>query len=96
MMLSWGSSRWGNADRIRPLMRCDGVNAVGHVGVVSHSTDIRGLLLTVVSISLWIGWSSVCDNKDFPRIFFKMFLAMPTSLSYNPPTLLIVSECVSI
>ena len=29
IMLSSGSSRWGNVDTIRPLMRCDVVNAVG-------------------------------------------------------------------
>ena len=84
MLFSW-SPRWGNVDRIRPLMRCDGVNAVGDVGVVSLSTYVRCLLLTVVSVSFRIVWSSVCVGKAFPRIFFSMFLTIPTSLPYNPP-----------
>ena len=54
MMMSLGSSMWGNVDRIRPLMRCDGVKAVSDVGVVSLSTYVRGLLLTVASVSFRI------------------------------------------
>ena len=85
IMLFSGSSRWGNVDEIRPLMRCDGVNAVGDLGVVSLSSYVRGLLLTVASVSFRIVWSSVCVSKAFPRIFVSVFLTIPTSLSYNPP-----------
>ena len=92
MMLASGSSRWGNVDRNRPLMRCDGVNAVGDVGVVSLSTYVRGLLLTVASVSFRIVWISVCVSKAFPRSFFSRFLTMPTIL----PTLVIFREGVSI
>ena len=85
MMLSSGSSRWGNVDRNRSLMRCDGVNAVGDVGVASFSSYVRGLLLTVASVSFRIVWSSVCVSKAFPRNFCSVFLTIPTRLSYNPP-----------
>ena len=85
MMLSPGSSRWGVIDRIRTMMRCDGVNAVCDVVAVALSTYGRGLLLTVASVSFRIVWSSVCVSKAFPRFFFKMFVTLLKSLSYNPP-----------
>ena len=96
MMFCWVSSKWDNVDLFRLLMRCDGVSAVDHLGVVMLSRYARGLVLTVALVffgSCGVLFVPVKPSRELSSV---CFLTIPRSHSFNPPPTWCFPKCVFI